>query len=626
MISSSLIQNLRQQIMQRLPFSEMAPSEVDFFIESSCEVYYAPNEVILSPADGPPAFLYLIRQGRVSGKRTSPGLTEAAFELEAGELFSVSASLAARPVAATYTAIGDCFCLTLPAAAMQALVGRSKPFRDFINNRVWMLLEQSRQALRNNFASKALLEQSLETRLGDLIRRAPLTTLEQTPLREALTVMYEKRIGSMLVVSDSGALLGILTRYDVLERVTLAGISLDTPISEVMTKGVKTLTVDHTAESAAVLMSRYEIRHVPIVDLRERVVGLISERDLFSLQRQSLGTICSLIRQADDVDGLKECAENIRRFARNLLGQGVSARQLTFLVSHLNDVLTARLITLLAKSHGLELHLFVWIALGSEGRSEQTIATDQDNALLYQPTGAPEEKNRYLAFAREVNIALDTCGYPLCKGNIMASNPSLCLTIDEWKKRFMHWIEHGHPEDLLNAGIFFDCRGLAGNVDLLKGLREEVKTTAARTPRFIKLLADAALVNQVPLNWLGGLETKKLGGRSVIDLKLQGTAIVVETARVYALALGIEELNTQDRLAAIGRGLGLAQTETDAWIAAFQFLQTMRLAIQIDGDAIESNPNALDIDGLNAVDRSILKESMARIRSLQQRLELDYAR
>jgi CBS domain-containing protein len=191
-------------------------------------------------------------------------------------------------------------------------------------------------------------------------------------------------------------------------------------------------------------------------------------------------------------------------------------------------VLTARLITLLAKSHGLELHLFVWIALGSEGRSEQTIATDQDNALMYQPTGAPEEKNRYLAFAREVNIALDTCGYPLCKGNIMASNPSLCLTIAEWKKRFMHWIEHGHPEDLLNAGVFFDCRGLAGNVDLLKGLRDEVKTTAARTPRFIKLLADAALVNQVPLNWLGGLETKKLGGRSVIDLKLHGTAIVVD--------------------------------------------------------------------------------------------------
>jgi CBS domain-containing protein len=626
MISSSLIQNLRQQVMQRLPFSGMAVADVDFFIQSSCEVYCAPNEVILSPADGPPACLYLIRQGRVSGKRTAPGLSETAFELEAGELFSVSASLAARPVAATYVAIGDCFCLTLPAADMQTLVGRSKPFRDFINNRVWMLLEQSRQALRNNFASKALLEQSLETRLGELIRRAPVTSFAQTPLREALTVMHTKRVGSILVVSEAGALLGILTRYDVLDRVTLAGISLDTPISQVMTKEVKTLTVDHTAESAAVMMSRFEIRHIPIIDLRERVVGLISERDLFSLQRQSLGTISALIQQTDEVEGLRECASSIRKFARNLLGQGVSARQLTFLVSHLNDVLTARLITLAAKSHGLDLNAFVWMSLGSEGRSEQTIATDQDNALMYRQTDHPDEKKAYLAFAREVNDALDMCGYPLCKGNIMASNASLCLTVDEWKARFLHWIEHGYPDDLLKAGIFFDFRGLAGNVELLKGLREDVKTVAARTPRFIKLLADAALLNHVPLNWLGGLETKKLDGKSVIDLKLQGTAIVVETARIYALALGVEELNTQDRLAAIGRALGLPQTETDTWIAAFQFLQTLRLAIQIDREAIAGNPNALDVDSLNAVDRSILKESMARIRSLQQRLELDYVR
>jgi CBS domain-containing protein len=626
MISSSLIQNLRQQVMQRLPFSGMAVADVDFFIQSSSEVYCAPNEVILSPADGPPACLYLIRQGRVSGKRTAPGLSDTAFELEAGELFSVSASLAARPVAATYVAIGDCFCLTLPAADMQTLVGRSKPFRDFINNRVWMLLEQSRQALRNNFASKALLEQSLETRLGELIRRAPVTSFAQTPLREALTVMHTKRVGSILVVSEAGALLGILTRYDVLDRVTLAGISLDTPISQVMTKEVKTLTVDHTAESAAVMMSRFEIRHIPIIDSRERVVGLISERDLFSLQRQSLGTISALIQQTDEVEGLRECASSIRKFARNLLGQGVSARQLTFLVSHLNDVLTARLITLAAKSHGLDLNAFVWMSLGSEGRSEQTIATDQDNALMYRQTDHPDEKKAYLAFAREVNDALDMCGYPLCKGNIMASNASLCLTVDEWKARFLHWIEHGYPDDLLKAGIFFDFRGLAGNVELLKGLREDVKTVAARTPRFIKLLADAALLNHVPLNWLGGLETKKLDGKSVIDLKLQGTAIVVETARIYALALGVEELNTQDRLAAIGRALGLPQTETDTWIAAFQFLQTLRLAIQIDREAIAGNPNALDVDSLNAVDRSILKESMARIRSLQQRLELDYVR
>src|SRR5690606_23480847 len=111
---------------------------------------------------------------------------------------------------------------------------------------------------------------------------------------------------------------------------------------------------------------------------------------------------------------------------RTLLGQGVQARQLTALISHLNDALTTRLIELLAERHGLSLTGTCWLALGSEGRSEQTIATDQDNALI-RPEGS--DPSRYQAFARGVNQALDDCGYPLCKGGVMAGNPDLCLTL-----------------------------------------------------------------------------------------------------------------------------------------------------------------------------------------------------
>ena len=625
MSSPSLVQNLRQQLMQRLPFSEMAIDDVDFFLTSSSEAYFAPSEVILAPADGPPGYLYLIRQGRVSGKRTNPGLVETVFEMEPGDLFSVSASLAARPVAATYTAVTDCFCLLLPKADFQALSSRSQAFRDFTNNRVWMLLEQSRQAMRNSVASKALHEQSLESRLGDLIRRVPIVTKPQTSLREALTLVHEKQVGSVLITEDGHEILGILTRDDVLSRVTLAGISLETPISAVMSKNVKTLTVDDTAEAAAIMMSQYRIRHVPVLE-QGRIVGCISERDLFSLQRLSFDTISSAVRMAENVSALQESASNIRKFARSLLGQGVKARQLTFLISHLNDVLTARLVVLLAHQHEIDLDDFAWIALGSEGRSEQTIATDQDNALIYVDRGDAAIKDRYLNFAREVNVALDACGYPLCKGNIMASNPTLCLTQQEWRQRFNHWVEYGHPEDLLNAGIFFDFRSLVGNEQLLRELRTEVTEMTAAKPRFLKLMAEAALRNSVPLNWLGSLDTKKIDNKQVIDLKLQGTAIVVEVARIYALAHRIEALNTQERLAALGRVAGVPKKESAAWIAAFQYLQTLRLAIQLDGSMIGDNPNALDVETLNAVDRTILKGSLSRIRSLQQRLELDYVR
>jgi len=357
-----------------------------------------------------------------------------------------------------------------------------------------------------------------------------------------------------------------------------------------------------------------------------RLVGIISERDLFSLQRLSLSNISSAIRAADDLPLLKKCADDIRTFARNLLGQGVQARQLTALISHLNDVLTEQLITLTAKRYQLNPSRFAWIALGSEGRSEQTIATDQDNALVYTDDENEAQRLIYLQFAREVNEALDACGYPLCKGNIMASNPELCLSQQEWLNRFDRWIEQGNPEDLLKASIFFDLRALAGNADLLSPLKDLVRVKAAAIPRFIKLLAENALNSRVPLNWLGAIEPTEINGQKTIDLKLQGTALMVDAARIFSLAYGIEAINTRERLTAVGHALNVPEAESAAWITAFEFLQTQRLAVQIGEVTINGYPNVIDIDQLNSVDRSILKESLLKVRSLQQHLQLDYVR
>ncbi len=623
-ISHSLVQNLRQQLMRTLPFSKMAVADVDYFLRYCVETYFAPEELILSPADGVPSYLYLIRQGRVSGRRLIPGFEETGFELDAGELFSVSACYGRRPVSAKYMAIEDCFCLAIPIERMHELAKQSKPFSDFLNNRILKLLEESRTALRNSFASQALTEQSLESPLGDLVLKKPISVLPNTSLKDALQLIHDKKVGSVLVVDEAGAIAGILTRYDVLNRVTLAQIPLSTPISSVMSTAVKTVNIDDTAEMAGLIMSRHHIRHLPV--LRDKqIVGIISERDLFSLQRLSLNNISSAIRAADDVASLKECANNIRKFARNLLGQGVQARQLTALISHLNDVLTAQLITLFSKQHQLDLERFAWISLGSEGRSEQTIATDQDNALIFIDSEL-SQKDRYLAFANDVNLALDQCGYPLCKGHIMANNPELCLSQTEWLQRFERWIDQGNPEDLLKASIFFDFRALAGNESLLQPLREYVVKQAQATPRFIKLLAENSLTWKVPFNWFGSLEPKELDGKKIIDIKLQGTAIVVDAARIYALANGIAAVNTRERLAAVGRALNVSEVESMGWIASFEYLQTLRLAAQIDGRTIGGNPNAVDLEQLNSVDKTILRESLSKVRTLQQHLELDYVR
>jgi CBS domain-containing protein len=630
--SSSLIVNLRAELMRFAPFAQMAPAHVDRFVADCTQCYFEPDEVVLEPSRGEVKSLLFIRRGSVSG-RSGPAGDRAGFEAGAGDLFPIGAAMAQRAVSATYTAQADTFCLALPVASMQALARDSAPFADFLNRRIQQLLDLSRHALQVAYASQSLAEQSLETPLGDLLRRAVFTVPAATPLADALQAMHDKRIGSVLVADDhSGAAVGILTRHDVLGRVTLPGLPLSTPIGEVMSRPLHSLGLKHTAQDAALLMSRHGIRHVPVVDHSGRVVGILSERDLFALQRLSLKQVSTAIRAAADVHTLQLVAADIRRFARNLLGQGVHAKQLTELISHLNDVLTERLVTLIAAQRGIDLTRLCWLAFGSEGRGEQTIATDQDNGIVFTSDDAQRQRPALLAFARDVNEALDACGYPLCKGNVMASNPECCLTQTEWLERFASWIDHGAPEDLLNASIYFDFRAVAGDAALTRSMRELIATQAGRNARFLAQMAGNALRNRPALTWTGAIDTQAQGDQQVIDLKLHGTAIYVEAARLFALAQGIPATGTRARFEAAARAMQAPAREAEAWSDGFEVLQTMRLQVQLDGgsraavDASDGNPNLLDVSALNDIDRRVLKESLRVARRLQQRIEMDYAR
>ena len=477
-----------------------------------------------------------------------------------------------------------------------------------------------------NPASNTLAEQAQSSPLGNLPRKAPVGVAPETPLADALATMDERHIGSLLVFDTAGSALGILTRHDIIGRVVLPQLPLSTPISRVMSTPVHVLTVRHTLHDAALLMSRQGIRHVPVTDAG-RVVNLVSERDVFALQRLTLRPISAAIRGASDVPAMAEAARRIRDFARELLAHGVAARQTTQLISHLNDLLTEHLVHLIALECGVDMGRACWLAFGSEGRSEQTIATDQDNGLVFDSDNPQADRASWLAFGRRVNQALDVCGYPLCKGRVMAGEPECCMTAAEWCERFRRWMEHGAPADLLKACIYFDFRPLTGREDLVQPMRELVASEAARLPRFIKQMAENALNNPAPLGWFGGIEADKVGGRTMFDLKFHGAMIFVDAARLYSLATGSAKTGTRERLLAAGDALKVPATESESWVGAFEFMQTLRLRAQLQKtSAAPDKPNLIEIGTLNDLDRRMLKEALRVGRRLQQRIELDYRR
>jgi len=458
--------------------------------------------------------------------------------------------------------------------------------------------------------------------LGSLVRRAPVVCTEAVPVDEVARLMREQGVGSVVVVDQRSRPVGIFTKHDLVR--VLAEDTRGTPVSAAMTRDPIALPAHALAYEAALVMVEKRVRHVLVTE-QGKLIGVISERDLFSLQRLGLAELTMEIRLAASIELLARLAAEIRRLTALLVEQGVAAEQLTLFVSVLNDRLSQRVIEIVRKRHQWERIGWCWLAFGSEGRLEQTFSSDQDNGLLFEAHeggSAAQARNTLLAFAREVNEAFDACGFPLCKGNVMASNPELCLSLDEWKAKMGGWLGNPEPKALLDATICFDFRPLSGDASLAESLREWLLPRTRARPAFLRLMATNALQARPPLGVLGDFVTEETG---TVNLKLYGVRPFVDAARVYALAFGLAQTGTAERLRAATGGLRMAPPEMAAIIDAFFFIQKLRLRIQArPGAEAPESANRIDPAALNAFERRSLKEAFRQGRKLQQRLALDY--
>ncbi len=465
-------------------------------------------------------------------------------------------------------------------------------------------------------------QQTLARPLRALVQRETVTCREGASVREAVGLMQSEGVGAVVVV-DAGSLpLGVFTTTDL---VAAATHGLDRPVAGEMSRPAIVLPADAMAYEAALAMTGQGIRHVVVMD-EGRLAGVVSERDLFSLQRLGLGEITAEIRLAGTIELLSRIAAEIRKLSRLLVEEGVAPEPLTRFVSTLNDRLCQRVIEIERRNHRWEELSWCWLAFGSEGRFEQTFSSDQDNGLAFASHGdeAPDAvRERLLPFARKVNEALDACGFPLCKGNVMASNPRLCLSLDEWTARMRGWVETPEPQALLDAAICFDFRALSGDATLAETLRGRVHQMTRAHPVFLRHMADNALQARSPLGKLGGFATE--GTPPTLNLKLYGARPFVDAARVYSLAHGLSPTHTGERLRAARAGTGMGAAETEAIVQAFFFIQGLRLRNPgASGAPAATDPNRIDPDQLNELERHILKACFLQARVLQARLALDY--
>jgi len=270
------------------------------------------------------------------------------------------------------------------------------------------------------------------------------------------------------------------------------------------------------------------------------------------------------------------------------------------------------------------------LMLFEQGRREQALYTDQDNGIIFEASNQEEAnaiRQKLLPLAREVNVALDDCGFVLCRGNIMAGNAELCLSTREWENRFDKMIREASPQNMTYKGIFFDIRSIWGDENLAVQLQRKVLEKARMDNAFQRIMADSALQNRPPLGGLFRNFTLASKGaeKDTLDLKVKGLAPITEGVRVLALSQGIEASNTLERIRQlVGRGI-IERLDGDAYIEAYQFIQLLRMQQhQLQAEQGMAYSNRIYPDELNTLDRRILRESFRQAQRLQSSLAFRY--
>ncbi|MEQ9547269.1 MAG: putative nucleotidyltransferase substrate binding domain-containing protein [Marinobacter sp.] len=625
-------QNTRAIMMflrEHAPFSSMDDTHLAHFAEHASLRFYADHDIVLSPEEGPVQRFYVVKQGRIRGERHNEkdGKTDTTFEITQGECFPLAALVGERPTRTLHRAAGDTFCLSIEHDAFVTLLSESDPFRDFCLRGVSSLLDQVNQRIQSGAMASIGSSNSLDTPLERYALRNPIVCSPDLPVRKAVARMHENNVGSIVITDDKRHPTGIFTLRDLRTMVAEEKGPLDTPVGQVMTQKPICLTSQADAFEAAMLMAEHHFAHLCVVDEEHRLIGVVSERDLFSLQRVDLVNLARTIGTASHLRTLVSLRSDVSRLVDAMLAHGADSGQVVKIITTLNDVTVRRVLELNIKKNDPGIP-FTWLTFGSEGRQEQTLLTDQDNGILFEtPNGMTEDqvREKLLPFAETVNKELAECGFTLCKGNIMASNPKLCLSGKEWDDWFIRFIDASTPQNLVYSSIFLDMRAVFGPNEPLEALYGKVLARIQKNALFQKMLAGNAMNRRPPLTMFRNFRYAPDGKKHTIDLKRQGLAPFVEAVRVFALANGVEEANTLERMDQLVARGAFDPKDANAWKEAYSLIQAIRMrAHQEMLDRDEPLSNYIDPDDLNPLDRRILRESFRQAQRLQQKLEVTY--
>jgi CBS domain-containing protein len=467
--------------------------------------------------------------------------------------------------------------------------------------------------------------------IGTLCQRPPITCEPDMDVVAMARLMQDHEISGLVVV-ERDTPVGTLSTRDLRKLIASSGGTLaGYMVRDIMRPGIVTIRHrDHVFE-AIFRMAQYDVHRLGVVDDEGKLVGVITDTDLLRIQTRTplyLNQEIAAARSIADLKGLNVRMLEMVRFATRA---GAVTKSLVQLISHLNDAFTLRIIALMENTEGIRLpDGAAYLVLGSEGRGEQTLRTDQDSAMIYADDFPPEKRGELGRFATRLSDALDEVGVPRCPGNTMASNPQWRHSLSEWKALLDQWIYVPKGEHMVNFGMFQDFRALYGDQGLERQLHDHLLATVKRHSLFFPYAARNIVRFPPPLGMFGRIRVERRGEhRGKVELKKAGIFAITEGVSLLALEAGIVGGSTWDKIERLREQGVLPAKDLELIDESFTYLVQLRLQRQLRALAAGNKPaNTVDPLVMTDDERDRLREALKGVgtflRMIRDRYKLDF--
>lgn len=607
------------------PFDQLPPGELNR-VATHLEIsYYRAGSDIFRFGDEIRE-LGVVRSGSVEIYRRNGELYN---RLSEGDLFGQLGLLMSNRVRLPSRAIEDSLIYFIPEEIFTDLSERYETFALFVE-------VDNRDLLNRAVTAQKQSNPLSGSKLSDLLTRQPVMASRDESIRSTAIRMAQENVSSLLIVEeivpleDDGVtqqrLVGIVTDRDLRRRVVATGYDIDRPIAEVMTAAPVTATHDTYVFEAMLTMLRLNLHHLPVL-ANQRPVGVVAISDLVRYESKSSLFIVSQIHRAQGLDELIQLSSEVESCFVRMVQDDSNSEMIASAMSTIGLSFKQRLLELAQIRLGSPPVPYCFLALGSMARDEQLLVTDQDNGLILSDEYQPELHGAYFeALAQEVCNGLAACGYKLCTGQIMATNPTWRKTLSQWRECFANWIDTPDPEALLNCSIFFDLEGVYGETRWADELNQFVVDRARRSAKFLSSMARNALLRTPPLGFFKDFVMEQDGEhRRTINLKRRGTAPLVDLIRVHALACGSTSRNSFSRIESVTAAGILPDGRATELRHAMEYLMMVRIRHQVeDIQAGEPPDNTIEPDKLTSFERRNLKEAFSVINNAQRFLKFKY--